>query len=463
MKTNIKSLFLIVLIFFPIAVSAQNGIIEQMPVKLLDTTIIRDWKENMCILYYKDFNTNKGYFCVEDNTSSIIQMAEINPYVDNITDFRVHKDSVFFCGKYKVPSITGNSEGAVVGFFDINNLFFSPTSDFIHYGQFPDVYDPSAITHFNLLQPQRMDLYTYQGITHIVLVGTTSQGTRSVTSTTLCDVYYNGGWTANQYENGNGNIVFTDVASSGAFVAVAAKRRGLADYYAGVYLPSSNILTTPLYSGILFNLGGNAPLDDLLIESIAPERFVMTHYSKFATYYGTEYDMFDVNMGLSTVTPLFYWQVYHGDVNYYNMGWRLKRLCYHPVQRRMLLLHDISCPVLSGIESVIFSLDMTLTGTPAGIQAAYYPTLTLKEFDRFGSGFYHAIGQILPNRRIGAIAHEWNLSIAGCRNEFVPEYDVSTLSMTENPYSFVLYSPLVRDISISSTVSELETSTICEQ
>ena len=465
MKTKIIHLFpLILLLSISATASAQTGLIEQMPIKILDSSIVRDWTESRCILYYKNYHTNKSYFCVEDISTHTILTAELPSFANiDITDFRVRKDSVFFCGTF---NLSPSQHGALVGFFDINRVFFSSPTDQIHYGLFPFI-DTANATVFELLRPQRMDVIPFRGVTHIVLVGTTYHATRADTSTTLCDVFFDnstGTWTANQYVNGSPGIVFTDVASSGSFVAVAAKKNVSTEYFTGVYLPSANILNTPLYPGILYKMGGNKPLDDVLIESIGLERFVLAHYSKFPNdSYGTEFDMFDINTALSSVTPLFYWQVYHGNTTYFSMGWQLRRLCYHNLWQRMMLLHDISCPALTGVESTVFCLDMTLPTPSMGIKALHFPNLSLKEFDRMNAGLFHATGTLLPNGRIGALTHEWSLISTGCRSEFVPEFDVIPLLMTESPYLFDQYSPVVSPVSISPTLADFETSIVCER
>ena len=357
MKTKIIHLFpLILLLSISATASAQTGLIEQMPIKILDSSIVRDWTESRCILYYKNYHTNKSYFCVEDISTHTILTAELPSFANiDITDFRVRKDSVFFCGTF---NLSPSQHGALVGFFDINRVFFSSPTDQIHYGLFPFI-DTANATVFELLRPQRMDVIPFRGVTHIVLVGTTYHATRADTSTTLCDVFFDnstGTWTANQYVNGSPGIVFTDVASSGSFVAVAAKKNVSTEYFTGVYLPSANILNTPLYPGILYKMGGNKPLDDVLIESIG-----------------------------------------------------------------------------------------------------------LEEFDRMNAGLFHAIGTLLPNGRIGALTHEWSLISTGCKSEFVPEFDVIPLLMTESPYLFDQYSPVVSPVSISPTLADFETSIICER
>lgn len=325
-------------------------------------------------------------------------------------DFEVLDDKVFFCGKHCATSI------GVVGWFDINNVFYM--SGAIQYGGFPSALRMTSLS--------RLDVYYFNGMYHMALIGE-MQTSGGASYTTVCDVYDSAGvWKAYYLNNSAGDIGYTDIAANGSHVVAAAKKSYSADYMVNIYKISPNFLSTPIPTVSKYLLNGDTPLDDILVEAVGSDMFVLAYYYDSLSYAGTEYAVFSVDAVTDMVSPLYYWQIEHGASTMYS-GWKLRELKYDPDAQNLLLLHDVSCSWYAGIKSVVFSHDVLIFSS-GYIKWSYTPGMLMHGMDRLQGGFYQTIG-VDPVLDYLTINHEWVGALSMCREDFKTPNRLFNLSM----------------------------------
>ena len=232
-----------------------------------------------------------GYFFIKD-INPIAQVAVL-PVGNTVTDFRVKNDSVFFCGM-------DNTYGyGIVGFFDINALFAGTGT--ITYGILQQTVSSPYVT-----RPTRMDVYTFRGITHIAFVGdllTNVPGSPTlVPSTTVGDAYFDNyfsTWNIDFYQNAGCDMIYTDIAASSDYVVAVAKKNFSPDYFVHVFRISGDFLSSPIGANNVFQITGNVPMGDILLEDISATDFVLAYHFAVAGGPGTELQQFRVD----PVTP----------------------------------------------------------------------------------------------------------------------------------------------------------------
>ena len=356
--------------------------------------VIREWTPGVAIGYMEDL-ARGGYFFIKD-FNPIAQVAEL-PMRNTVTDFRVKNDSVFFCGM-------DNTYGyGIVGFFDINALFAGTGT--ITYGILQQTVSSPYVT-----RPTRMDVYTFRGITHIAFVGdllTYAAGSSTpVPSTTVGDAYfdnYSGNWIVDFYQNAAGDMVYTDIAASSDYVVAVAKKNYSPDYFVHVFRLSGDFLSTPIGVNNVFQITGNVPMGDILIEDISATDFVLAYHFAVGGGPGTELQQFRVDPVTPTIIIQLSLLAHHGASVSYSPAWAMKQLSFDATGMRLLLLQDAATDIMPSVESNILSY------TPSGIGAGYVdvsciPGVSLNRMDTKSTGGYWAIGD---SGGVTAIAEEF--------------------------------------------------------
>ena len=357
--------------------------------------VIREWTPGVAIGYMEDL-ARGGYFFIKD-FNPIAQVAEL-PMRNTVTDFQVKNDSVFFCGM-------DNTNGhGIVGFFDINALFAGTGA--ITYCPLSFSIPPSTYT----ILPTRMDVYTFRGITHIAFVGdllTYAAGSSTpVPSTTVGDAYfdnYSGNWIVDFYQNAAGDMVYTDIAASSDYVVAVAKKNFSPDYFVHVFRISGDFLSSPIGANNVFQITGNVPMGDILLEDISATDFVLAYHFAVAGGPGTELQQFRVDPVTPTIIIQLSLLAHHGASVSYSPAWAMKQLSFDATGMRLLLLQDAATDMMPSLESNILSY------TPSGIGAGYVdvsciPGVSLNRMDTKSTGGYWAIGD---SGGVTAIAEEF--------------------------------------------------------
>ena len=189
-----------------------------------------------------------------------------------------------------------------------------------------------------------------------------------VPSTTVGDAYfdnYSGNWIVDFYQNAAGDMVYTDIAASSDYVVAVAKKNYSPDYFVHVFRLSGDFLSTPIGVNNVFQITGNVPMGDILIEDISATDFVLAYHFAVGGGPGTELQQFRVDPVTPTIIIQLSLLAHHGAYVSYSPAWAMKQLCFDATRMRMLLLQDAATDIMPSVESNILSY------TPSGIGAGY--------------------------------------------------------------------------------------------
>lgn len=449
---NYKQTKWIALLFLIMAMAysdilAQNGMVLKTHELPSHNSLIRAWNNNLSIGYADDMQ--QGCFFLEDIANKHLTVIRLFDQV-LVSDFRVYGNRVFFCGSFE-----GIPKRGVVGWFDINAVFYGTGS--VYYGVFP----PLSSSSYGMRRFTRMDVFEHAGNVHMALIGKLEMSGVSTTLTTVCDVYYSGSSWVAYYNIGPtdpGYLIYTDIAASDRYVVAAAKKSNSHYYMVSIYTKSNNFLSTPLSTGTKYRLFGDTPLDDLLIEDVRPDAFVLAHYYDSLSLAGTEFELF--NIASNTIVPQQYWQVSHG-VNAANLGGKLLSLHYDYSRQRLLLLHSARCNQYSGIENTVIEHD--IYSIPASfVKGSFIHGVEMNGLDEMPNGHHQTIGTTNPSNDSLTFSHEWDENQPACRKPF--ELPVRSLPLTYDTihYPELILTPFVFYSTIQPSKEEVELDTHCE-
>lgn len=162
---NILAKLVLLLIFVmaivPNTVKGQNAICDFLS-QQSEFSIIRNYKEDVDITY-SCYLSEENCFCYVDRHNNVYYKAKVDLNL-RVTDFRIYKDRVFFCGSY--------SNSSVIGWFDISGLFFG--------GDDLNVVSMSVNLHIEdsicpgydvEVRGNRLKVFVKNGDIHLVMVG----------------------------------------------------------------------------------------------------------------------------------------------------------------------------------------------------------------------------------------------------------------------------------------------------
>ena len=443
-----KHIVVIICLFATLGAAAQNSLVLKTQDLPNHNSLIRTWNNDYSIGYTDD-DMGQGYFFVENTTNRYLYYVKLRPDA-RVSDFCVHNDYVYFCGSYE-----GNPYYGIVGCFDINSVMGGTAS--INYGLF----NTTTYPIYKVRNFIRMDIFEYGGYVHMALVGYLQDASNNIVGTTLCDVYFTGGaWIANYYNGpvGIGSMDYLDIAASSEYVVATSKVSTSNDYMVSVYRVSANYLNSPLSPGTKFQLFGDTPFDNILVEDVGPNSFMLAYYYDSLYHTDTEFGLISVDGANSTIVPQYYCHVPHGVSTLQTS--KMHNLHYDYGTQKLLLLQSLSCNQYGGSENVVFEYDVS--NPVAGyILGSYIHGIQMNDIDEMINGYYQTIGTDVLHDSL-FINHEINATSHGCRELFeMPQYIFPLTSRTMF-FPEVLVSPLVPYISIPVSIVKVELDTYCE-
>ena len=153
-----KPLLLLFALLFGTGVQGQTGqIMTLLEYPGCDTSIVRDWKEGLSVIYSKT-PTGSWFHLVDCNGATVSSVAT----GDNVKDMEVEKDTAYYCG-------VDASGSPVVGYFTIPDLL----SGTLH-GTEVTFSSPSSVISMTVM-PRRLEVFHVTDGVHVIL---------------LCDVRY---------------------------------------------------------------------------------------------------------------------------------------------------------------------------------------------------------------------------------------------------------------------------------
>ena len=351
-----------------------------VPSMFRSNSIIREWKTGYSIVYgiSEWFPSSKCFF-LYDPTGATHNLIELSDQYE-VSDFRIVNDSVFFCGRDILTKV------GIVGFFSIYNTVYGSFG--ISIGELKD---NGSIPQY-VRNAKRMDVFCYDGATHIVYVGDMVSSSMTYT-TTVGEAYYNGGnWNIEFYDNTVGDMIFTDVAASNKCVAAVAKKNMDTNCYVHAFKAAPSFLNSPLSMGNVMVLNGRGPLGDILVEDLSDSQFALAYHYRTSSSSGTDLQMFQVDLTTATFVVQNALQVSHGPLELYSPTWKMKQLCYDQYTRHLILLHDVATQYLQIETNALFWYDMPNLSI-GWINVSHAPEMVVDNIDAASDGGYWSIGE----------------------------------------------------------------------
>ena len=277
---------------------AQTDIMALQANLLGKESIIREWRDDFSVAFVID-PSGDGYFALINPGLTTIKTAKI-PSGDLITDFRIHNDSVFFCGSRRtsVTYPSGMPQG-FVGCFDIQQVFSD--ADPLNYYLFPYTNYPGD--HY-ITVPQRMDLYQVGSTTHIALVSKCELYPMMGVDhrTTLCDVACPvNGWSYYFFFNKDGIEYYTDIVTNPNYVVAVARDTLFQKCFIDVFFANGQFVSNPLLPNNTFVLTDVPPIDDIRVDYIAEDKFVLAYQYKNSSHAESSTKAFHIDPYTSTI------------------------------------------------------------------------------------------------------------------------------------------------------------------
>lgn len=150
------------------ACKAQSSIVGSFPAAAVENSLIR-FGDNLIVVYSE--SADQGYFHLLHNLNNGSPVRSFDlPLGLSVKDFKILDGRVYFVGKLLCDD-AGSKAGyfATFGFFDINDVFYS--GGIVSYSKI-DIYniiDDNTTLDFTSLN--KMEVYDYAGISHIIAVG----------------------------------------------------------------------------------------------------------------------------------------------------------------------------------------------------------------------------------------------------------------------------------------------------
>ena len=198
-------------LMMPICLHGQISVYGEIPTTAHSNSIIRAWG-NQFVIYAED-NYGQGVFHLLTGTTGGSQVFTANlPSLLYVYDFKILGDNVYFVGVRDTSTI--------VGVFNITSLFYYnggyDLCELQAYSKYPNLYSPKALL--------RTEVYFYDGIVHIVAVG--SQSVNGVYTTAVFDIPYpyTGVYKAVSSDVGYSEGVFYDLALTDNYIVSVAHK-----------------------------------------------------------------------------------------------------------------------------------------------------------------------------------------------------------------------------------------------
>ena len=353
-------------------------------------SIIREWRNDISVAFVLDPSSD-GYFALIDPGLVSIKTAKI-PSGDLITDFRIHNDSVFFCGNRSTSSFPFPSSmpQGFVGCFDIQSLFNG--ADPLNYYLFPYTYDPGD--HY-ITVPQRMDLYQVGGTTHIALVSKCELHPMMGVyhRTTLCDVACTvNGWSYYYYYNKDGIEYYTDIVTSPNYVVAVARDTLFQKCYIDVFLANGQFVSNPLLPYNTFVLTDEPPIGDIRVDYIAEDKFVLAYQYKNSSHAGSTIKIFHIDPYTSTILIDGSYVTPHIPAPLYGGGWAAVQLKTDVATNSLFFLQHSQTSFATPNESLLCRYD--LSALASGVESLLFTTnLQWQRVDLLSGTHIRQIGQ----------------------------------------------------------------------
>ena len=386
-------IFLCLLIMFVSggAHGQTNSLHELMEYLKPDTSIIRNYKDGVSIMYSRSPIYGKRFHYVKSGstfvTSAVTKVT--------VTDMEILDDTVYFCG----VNLSGN---AVIGLFAISDLLASNLTE--------NTVVCTPLSNYTL-KPSRLEVFKVSGGLHVVLVNdlvyTSGRVRRSI-----ADAIYH--YASNIWEINNAvsewgeddNFLCDDVAVSENYILVSGHKFESAGIYCRLFIKPTTDVPIVLNNNIYFyNVGYSSlsPFTNMTTNVLDPLLF--GDHAVWCTHVRDDYFALACMAQHKTsfvfgasVKLLDAVQLYGGIMGYtqesflpystvWNPKWLVRDVRHDPNRDSILMLHDADNPVTGGVKSMVTVVDGVTLATAVGNSPHNMYMHSLDRYQRNSGGF----------------------------------------------------------------------------
>ena len=380
-----KRTFFLGLLCLLFSTGYSQSIVKYCPELEADSTIVHFWENHTSIVYVHT-TSNEGYFLYETNSNPIFA-AKIHPGV-KINDFKILKDTVYYCGYFD----NGGSLLGLVGFFDINDLFFNNGSS--NYCIIQNILPDNTC---RMSVPRRMDVYSLKGKTHIAMVGDMSDLDHpgAPDGATIEEAFYDGThWHLTNMQNKNNTEYYTDITCTGPYVVAAARSRTGNACYIKAFYASGMFLWSPVYSGYITEIVDGTPIGNILVEALDTNAFAVGYYYNGSNFAGFTLKLAKVAPPIpSTFSVSSIFQTQCTTVVSY-LPWRLNEMRYNRSLQHLYVLQDMDYPLHQTMTSTVFDYTINYPSlSTTSCKASWIGTHKLTDVDAYRTDGFHSTGK----------------------------------------------------------------------
>ena len=391
-------IFLCLLIMFVSggAHGQTNSLHELMEYLKPDTSIIRNYKDGVSIMYSRSPIYGKRFHYVKSGstfvTSAVTKVT--------VTDMEILDDTVYFCG----VNLSGN---AVIGLFAISDLLASNLTE--------NTVVCTPLSNYTL-KPSRLEVFKVSGGLHVVLVNDLVYTSGRVRRSIADAIYHYASniWdiinAVSEWGEGD-NFHCDDVAVSENYILVSGHKYESAGIYLRLFMKPTTVNTFLhiMYSSLndiiyVYGVSYGPPPSSLTgMHTSVPEPLLYGDHAVWCTHvrddyfalacmtqhktsfvFGSTVKLFNVP-SLGTILNCQESFLPYGTV--WNPKWLVRDVRHDPDRNTVLMLHDADNPVTGGVKSMVTVVDDATLAPAVGNSPHNMYMHSLDRYQRNSGGF----------------------------------------------------------------------------
>lgn len=368
---NLKYSILLVVLLFPLYAAWGQSAVCGVVANESDSTIVRYWRENVCLAYVHN-NSNDKWFVLVDTMLSQVRRIAIPPEA-TVNDFRIFHDTVFVCGHYDY----GGSQYGLLACFAVNDFYSgsgiyhsgltmgTPMVDCYNGGPgTPYPMEPCSDTIYDIV---RLAVYDSGGYSKIAFIAKNRVDcTTNLRVGVGCARFDGATWHSMFMYNKYAIEAYTDIIATQNYVVAVARTNDSARLALRIFPKSNFIYSLGGYPGdFMYPNKFGQGLADLNVEgnvmatAMEGDEFALAYHYTNSPKDGLALRTFSITGGLATLLQGVNAQV----VRQLESRWKMRDVCYSSRLRRVLVLNDFDGGTVGSQASIVYQFQLPTLAT----------------------------------------------------------------------------------------------------
>ena len=378
----------------PLSVARGQSVVTEVHDTKSDTTIVRNWTEEISIVYTHNSN-NDNYFLLVDATLSQVRRITVPSYV-TVNDFRIHHDSVFLCGH----AIMSGTQYGLLTCFAIQDFYNG--SGYFHYGAtyLTNMLDCGIDPAFGgcycqnmIYDITRMAVYDSSGFTKVAYIAKNYVDFPSDSHVGIGSACYFGSglWKSWIIYNKHAVEEYTDIIATKNYVVAVGRTNDSARLVMRIFPKGSFLVPSwspyygystawPYYADRYGQRMSDLEVDEnVMATALDDDEFAVAYHYVNVPKKGLAVKTFSITGTLASLTqgenaPLTHMP---GSV------WKMRDVRYSPSLTTMMVLNDIDGGTTGGQASVVYKFHLPSLSTGIPYVGKYLSGYDLHSMDLF--------------------------------------------------------------------------------